>query len=127
MNNDMKLKDILKDIGEDYDNEHTRSISNSSDYMLRTSGRNSFDYAAWKLFMPNIFGFLLGCAFLKLFGGDGIGYIFMGVLGSVSFGMVDNMIVRKMSLTSSLIRNIILTAALAIFWSIVILIVTLDS
>lgn len=127
MNNDMKFEDILKDISEDYDNEYKRTVCNADDSIFRNKGRQSYDHAALNLFLPNILGFLLGCALLRLFGGGGIGYFFLGVIGSVTLGMVDNMILRRLSLTSSLIRNLILTGALTVFWGIVVLIASLDS
>lgn len=127
MNNDMKLEDILNDISDDYDNEYKRTLCNADDSIFSNKYRKSYDHAALNLFLPNILGFLLGCALLRLFGGGGIGYFFLGVLGSVTLGMVDNMMIRKLSLTTSLIRNLILTGALTIFWGIVILIGSLDS
>lgn len=137
MNNDMKLKDILKGITDDYDNAYTHNqynteegyrYSKSSSFYKRRHGDPNASKAFWTLYLPNILGFLLGCALMRLFGGgSAAGYAAMGVLGSVVFGMIDCMIMKKMEIIPSLIRNVILTGAIALFFGIVILIVSLDS
>lgn len=133
----MNLKDILKGITDDYDNAYAQNqynteegyrYSKSSSFYRRRRGDPNASKAFWTLYMPNILGFLLGCAFLKLFGGGGAaGYAATGVLGSVVFGMIDCMIMKKMELIPSLIRNVILTGAITLFFGIIILIVSLDS
>lgn len=137
MNNDMKLKDILNDIKDDFGNAYAHnqynteegySYSKSSSLYKRRHGDPNASKAFWTLYLPNILGFFLGCALCRLFGGGGAaGYAAMGILGSVVFGMIDCMIMKKMELIPSLIRNAILTGALALFFGIVILIVSVDS
>lgn len=117
----MKLKEILDDIFNEYDNHHAHSLSNF-DQSGRGRGDPNASYALWKLYMPNILGFIIGLAFSKMLGFQGAaGYLIFGVIFAVVLGMTDNVIMRKMELVSALVRNVILTAFCSVVLGIIII------
>lgn len=127
----MKLKDIIKDISDDYDNNYAHSQYNFEQpskytYSGRRRGDPNASYAVWKLYKANILGFLLGLALSKLMGFEAMGYLIFGVICSILLGMTDNIIMRKMDLTTALVRNLVLTVICAIFLGIVILMTAAD-
>lgn len=116
----MKIKEILDDIFNEYDNHYTHAVSNFEQTRSGRGDPNS-SYAMWKLFMPNILGFVIGLALSKLLGFQGAsGYLMFGVIFAVLLGMIDNVIMRKMRLVPALVRNTILTVFSAVVLAIII-------
>lgn len=116
----MKLKDIINDIQDEYNNDYAHSKYNFEQpskytYSGRRRGDPNASYALWKLYMPNVLGFVLGLAFSKVLGFEAAsGYLIFGIIFAILLGMTDNVIMRKMDLVPALIRNAVLTTFMSI-------------
>lgn len=65
-------------------------------------------FAIWKVLFPQIAGFVIGCAFARMFNFGFIGYMIMGVIFAFLVGVHKSTYNDKISLKYAVIKNIVL-------------------
>ncbi|MBR6581605.1 MAG: hypothetical protein IKK66_09945 [Ruminococcus sp.] len=119
-----KIVEIIDDISDDIDH-NTKSATDMyysvGDYSWNAR-RNGRDFGTIKTLFPNIVGFLLGLAITKMFGGGGAGYLVLGAIFSIVFGVFYSVEFQKIALRYAIIRHIIIVAGIALMFGIVCLI-----
>ncbi len=111
-----ELSDVVKDISDDISQYQDVEEPTYPLYRRRVTGAGPF-----RVFLPNIIGFVLGLAITRMFGMGGAMYLILGNVGSMIFGVYHCVADRKMSYGAALIRNLVIIVVYAIFFAIAVL------
>ncbi len=69
---------------------------------------NADGYALFKLLFPHIAGFVIGCAFARMFNFAFVGYVIMGIIFAFLVGVHKSTYNDKIALKYAVIKNIVL-------------------
>jgi len=119
----MKLKEIIDDIFDDMrtaDQRHEDSMRDMGVFMPKYRARRD-NYGLWSTLFPHIIGFIAGLAISKLFGMSGAAYVVFGTICAFAAGTYKSIAMDKISFLPALIRNLLITGAVVIISTIVVL------
>ena len=111
------IKDVFNDLDHNYDN--TRDFyKRQGDYSLRGS-RGAAGASFFKTFLPNIAGFLVGLAFTRLLGFEGIAYLILGIIGAMGIGILNSVLFQGISLKYAVVRHVIIVLGLSLIYGLI--------